>query len=105
MILEINNGVLYVDNVRFSLARLTDGSKDVRLETREVRTQYSHNHGRVLPIADGLGWLGADDLCAVVVGDVRGSNGAIPCLATEHRLVARIEAAEEFGVPVLIEIK
>lgn len=106
MKLTIENGLLYLDNKRFCYAKVNDnGSKDVRSGARKVSTQYSHTHGKVLPLVADLGWIADDDLCHVRIGSVLGSDGPLKCDLSIGGLVARIEAAEDFGCSVLMEIK
>lgn len=70
----------------------------------EVATQFSHAHGVVLPNATGLGWLGPFHSCDVVLGNVRGSAGVIPCEAALTALLARLEVAEGDGQFVELEV-
>lgn len=105
MKLLIQNGLLYVDNKRFCYAKVNDGSQTIRSEQRKVSTQYSHHHGRILPMVDGAGCIADDDQCYIRIGSVLGSDGPIKCVMSLSGLVARIEAAEEFGSQILIEVK
>lgn len=106
MKLTIENNLLYIDNKRFCFAKVNDdGSEDVRLSQRKVSTQYSHAHGKTLPLVADLGWVGYSDDACIVLGDVLGSNGPLPCALTVQRLVANIEACEDVGRAVLMEIK
>ena len=105
MKLTIENGKLYLDNRIFCYAKVNDGSKDVRPESRKVSTQYSHHHGKVLPLIADLGWIADDEQCYVRIGSVLGSNGPLKCHMSIGGLVARIEACEEFSTPVMLEIK
>jgi hypothetical protein len=104
MIFEILNGVMYQNNRRFCYAKVNDGSASVQHGSRAVRTQYSHHHGKVLPIVDGLGWVGTDKNDAVCVGQVLGNDGPLPCELTISRLIAAVESCEDVGRPVLMEI-
>ena len=105
MKLTIENGLLYIDNKRFCYAKVNDGSKDVRSGARKVSTQYAHNFDRVLPIVADAGFIGDGEECLINVGNVLGSNGPLPCPTAIGGLVARIEAAEDFGCSVLIEVR
>ena len=106
MKLTIGNGLLYIDKKRFCYAKVNDdGSQVIRSGTRKVSTQYSHVHGRVLPLVTDGGWIADDDLCHVRIGSVLGSDGPLKCAMSISGLVARIEACEEFSTPVTIEIK
>ena len=105
MKLTIDSGILYIDNKRFCFAKVQDdGSKDVQPVTRKVSTQYSHAHGKVLPLIADAGWIADDDKCYVRIGSVLGSNGPLKCHLSIGGLVARIEAAEDFGDSVSILI-
>ena len=106
MKLLIENGVLYVDNKRFCYAKVNDDrSENVRPSQRKVSTQYSHAHGKILPLIADYGWIGDDSQCAIRIGSVLGHGGPLKCSMSIGGLVARIEAAEDFGATVLIEIK
>ena len=97
----IDGNQLYIDNKRFCYAKVND----VEPGEYKVSTQYSHAHGRILPILSDCGWVGDDDRCALRIGSVLGSDGPIKCAMSIGGLVARLEAAEEFGSTILIEIK
>lgn len=106
MKLTIENNLLYIDNKRFCFAKVNeDGSQDVRPFMGKVSTQYSHAHGKILPLVADLGWLGDDGQCAVRIGSVLGHDGPLKCPMVISGLVARIEAAEYFGATVTVEIK
>lgn len=107
MKLVIDSGVLYVNNHNFCFVEKGSGNGRASLEpgTRAVRTQFSHTHDRVLPVADGHGWLGADAGCDIVLGRVRGRNGLIPSRSALDGLLAKIEAAEDNGSKVVLEVR
>ena len=109
MKLTIENGIFYIDNKRYCYAKVNeDGSKDVRSGSRKVSTQYSHHHkpdGRVLPLVDGLGWITDEPSGAICIGSVLGANGPLKCAMSLSGLVARIEACEDVGKTVTLEIK
>lgn len=106
MKLTIENGLLYIDNKRYCHARVQDGSEALRSEPREVSTQYSEAYrGRILPYVADLGWIADDNECLIRIGSVLGNDGPIKCTMSVSGLVARIEACEDLGIPVLIEIK
>lgn len=106
MKLLIENGVLYVDNKRFCYAKVNDDRcQDVRPITRKVSTQYSHDHGKILPLIVDFGWVADDGQCAIRIGSVLGSDGPLKCHMSISGLVARIEAREDVGRAVLMEIK
>jgi hypothetical protein len=106
MKLTIENGLLYIDNKRFCYAKVNDDRcQDVRPESRKVSTQYSHAHGKILPLIADYGWVGDVEQCVIRIGSVLGHGGPLKCSMSIGGLVARIEAAEDFGATVLIEIK
>ena len=64
MKLKIENGLLYVDNQRFCFAEVEgmDGSTPTGsrpVGPRAVVTQYSADHGDILPRVADYGWIGA----------------------------------------------
>lgn len=104
MNLSIRNGVLYVDNLRFCLAGVGNGRNDLPTGRYEVATQYAHVHGKVLPDAYDLGWIGATRECDIVLGGVRGKNGVVPSQNSLGRLLALLEVAEGNGQSVWLEV-
>ena len=104
MNLLIKDGVLYADNLRFCLAEAGNGRSDIPTGRFEVSTQYAHVHGKVLPDALGLGWIGASYECDVVLGSVRGRNGVLPSPGSLGRLLAMLEVAEGNGSTVWLEV-
>ncbi len=104
MNLSIKDGVLYADNLRFCLAEPGNGRDRLPTGYFEVTTQYAHVHGKVLPDAIGLGWIGAGYECDCVLGSVRGRNGVLPSQGSLSRLLAMLEVAESAGRPVWLEV-
>ena len=104
MNLLIKDGVLYADNLRFCLAEPGNGRNDLPTGRYEVTTQYAHVHGKVLPDAIGLGWIGASYECDCVLGSVRGRDGVLPSPGALGRLLALLEVAESAGRPVWLEV-
>ena len=105
MKLTIENGKLYLNNVRFSLAEELNGRGNLPTGRHPVEARYSHHHGRVLPHVTDCGWIGADSSCAIVLGEVRAGGGILPCVHTIERLIERIETETDLGDTVLMEIK
>ena len=105
MNIEIQHGVMYVDQVRFSFVGAGDGRNDIQPGSYPVEARYSHNHGKTLPHADGLGWLGFTPDCAIIVGKVRAGNGLIPSSDMVQRLLLVIETYEETGRGAVLEVK
>ena len=106
MKLSIENGVLYIDNKRFCFAKVNDDrSQDVQPVGRKVSTQYSHAHGKILPLSADEGWITDEPSGAIRIGSVLSNDGPLQCPMVIGGLVARIEACEDIGSPVLIDIK
>ena len=103
--LELQHGVLYVDQVRFCFVGAGDGSSDIQHGSYPIETRYSHKHSQNLPHADGLGWFGFTADCAVVLGKVRAGNGLIPSSNMVQRLLIVIETYEEAGRGAVLEVK
>ncbi len=57
-----------------------------------------------LPKADGIGWIGASHGCDIVLGGVIGSSGVIPSRNPLGRLLAMIQAKEDMGSSVTMEV-
>ena len=105
MKISIQGNRLYVDNLRFCYCEVKDGNGHQHY-VGTVEGRYSHHHGRELPIADGLGWIGADSQVSVVLGDVVKSDGSvIPCKLAEARLLGMINYTEEQGKRITLEIE
>lgn len=104
MKLSIKDGNFYVDNMKLCLAGVGNGRPDLPNGNFEVATQFSHVHGKVLPDAIGLGWIGASNECDCVLGSVLGRNGVIPSQGSLSRLLAMLEVAEGAGNVVWLEV-
>ena len=105
MKLSIENGKLYLNNVRFSLAEELNGRGNLPTGRHKVEARYSHHHGKVLPHVEGCGWIGSTTDSTIVLGEVRAGGGLIPDGNTVQRLVERIEIQTDTGGAVLMEIK
>ena len=105
MKLTIENGKLYLNNVRFSLAEELNGRGNLPVGKHSCEARYSHSHGVVLPHVESVGWIGSTTDCAIVLGEVRSGGGLLPCRNTVQRLVERIEIQTDTGGSVLMEIK
>jgi len=104
MNLKIEDGALYADNIRFCLVGVGNGRPNLPTGRYEVTTQYATVHGKVLPDAIGLGWIGASYECDCVLGSVLGRNGVIPSQGSLGRLLALLEVAESNGRTVWLEV-
>jgi hypothetical protein len=104
MKLKIEDGALYADNIRFCLVGVGNGRPNLPTGRYEVTTQYATVHGKVLPDAIGLGWIGASYECDCVLGSVLGRNGVIPSQGSLGRLLALLEVAESNGRTVWLEV-
>ncbi len=104
MKLKIEDGALYADNIRFCLVGVGNGRPNLPTGRYEVTTQYATVHGKVLPDAIGLGWIGASYECDCVLGSVLGRNGVLPSQGYLGRLLAMLEVAEGNGSTVWLEV-
>ncbi len=104
MKLSIEQGILYVNNKYFSRCEASNGRSDIPNGRFEVTASVSHRHGRVLPQVHGFGWIGFDDQCDVILGNVRGKDDLIPCQHTVCVLLAKLEIAEDDGKTVWLEV-
>ena len=111
MKLKIENGLLYVDNQRFCFAEVEgmDGSTPTGLRPvgpRAVVTQYSADHGDILPRVADYGWIGARTGRRIVIGRVRSRVGPLPCrdLTQELTAITVLSSSDNFdedGDPIL----
>jgi hypothetical protein len=102
MRLELNNGILYADNLHFSFAEVRHGAT-VPTGRHTVTTIYSHVHGEDLPNVADVGWVGHHEDAAVFLGRVR-NRELIPCSITTGRLLGLLERAEQIGETVTFEV-
>ncbi len=105
MKLTLNNGVLHVDNLFFCYAEPGNGSETLQPGEYPVSTQFSHKFGQDLPNAVGLGWVGADKECDLILGRVRSGTGVLPCHGHVSRILALLEAAEDRGASATLVIE
>lgn len=106
MKLTLSGHSLYADNLFFCYAEAPHGRTALRPGRYPVSTQFSHAHGRELPLAQDLGWIGSDpDACDLVLGRVRKGDALLPCSAHVGRLLALIEAASERGAATTLVIE
>ncbi len=75
MKLKIENGLLYVDNQRFCFAEVEGMDGNLPTGPRAVVTQYSADHGDILPRVADYGWIGARTGRRIVIGRVRSRYG------------------------------
>lgn len=102
MKLTIENGTLFADNLFFCYCEPGNERNDIPAGAFKVTTTYSHKHGKDLPNVVGIGWVGADKECDIVLGRVRSGAGVMPCDAHLVRLLSLIEAAEDRGAKVTL---
>jgi hypothetical protein len=105
MNLSIRDNMIYADNLKLCLCEAGNGRPNLPHGRYEVTAQFSHVHGRILPDAIGLGWIGASPECDIVLGGVRGRNGVIPSPSALGRLLALIEAKEDMGTTITLEVQ
>lgn len=104
MKLLLENGLLYVDNVKHCKYEVQHGTAiQPGIYATEVR--YAHAFGCNLPHVTDLGWLGTDRGVSIVLGRVRASSGLIPDGHIVRVLIAAIDAAFDAGESVLTEVK
>ena len=97
MKLEIDYPALYADGLFVCYVGAGNGSTAIQPGRYAVEATYSHAHRKNLVLADGLGWIGADAECDVVLGRVRNRDGVVPCESFERRVFALVEAADDRG--------
>ena len=105
MKIAIQGNRLYVDNYHFSHCEVKDGNGHKPF-SGEAEPRYSHAHGEELIHVNGLGWLGGQPSCNVVLGRVvQGDGSVIPCRVTEARLMGIANYATENGKRITLEIE
>ena len=104
MNLSIKDGAFYADNLFLCYCGAGNGRESLPAGRYEVATQYAHVHGKVLPDAIGLGWIGSSYECDCVLGSVLGRNGVLPSQGSLGRLLAMLEVAEGNGSTVWLEV-
>jgi len=101
MKLRVSGNKFYADNLMFSQCE-----SNTNEGIYEISIRYSHEHERDLPYADGLGWVGSDDSCAIVLGRVLCGDGkVIPCFVAESRLISLLTVAEDLSQFSTLEIR
>ena len=105
MDLSIRDGILYADNFILCHCEAGNGRPNLPTGRYEVSTQYAHVHGKTLPDAVGLGWIGASRECDIVLGAVRGRNGVIPSSPALGRLLAILEVCEDDGKTIFLTVE
>ena len=96
-------GTVRVDNVKFCYWELGNDREDIPAGSYPVEARFAHAYGKILPHADGIGWIGSDTGAAVVLGKVRNLSNVLPDHSLVQRLVACIEAAADSGQVVTAE--
>ena len=105
MNLSIRDGALYADNIFLCYCEAGNGRPNLPVGRYEVSTQYAHVHGKTLPDGVGLGWIGANRECDIVLGAVRGRNGVVPSPSSLGRLLALLEASEDLGKTISLVVE
>ena len=106
MKLTLAGGTLYTDSMFFCYAETGNGRDSLRPGRHPVSTQFSHTHGRELPLVQDIGWIGDDPAeCDLVLGRVRKGDALLPCSAHVGRLLALVEAASDRGQTVSLVIE
>lgn len=104
MKLLLSGGSLYLDNTFFCFAEVGHGRTYLPAGQYSVGTEFSTAHGLDLPTVAGLGWIGADPECDIVLGRVRGRDALVPCALSLNRLLKRIAWCEFTASPVTLEV-
>lgn len=104
MNLSIQNGSLYVNNIRFCFVEPGNGRSDIPTGRYPVTTQVAHAFGTELVLADGIGWIGANPQCDIVLGLVRGRNALLPCPTCADRLFRVVDTYQEVDSKVTLEV-
>ena len=105
MHLSIRDGSFYADNMFFCYCEAGNGRPNLPTGRYEVSTQYAHVHGKTLPDAVGLGWIGSSRECDVVLGGVRGRDGVVPSPSSLGRLLALLEVCEDDGKTTFLTVE
>lgn len=109
MNLLISSGILFADNVMLSYVRPGNGRTNLPPGRFPVSAAFSHQHGDVLANVGGLGWMGATDADGpaldVILGRVLNGDDLLPCATVLRRLLGLLEAAENKGELVTLEIR
>ena len=104
MKLSITSGALYIDNFYHSYVGYGNGRESLQLGRYPVSSQYSEVHGRDLPYVAGIGWIGDDQECDIVLGRVLANGTCLPCSTYVGKLIHRIVLAEDEGRNVEVVI-
>ena len=105
MKLVIDGNRLYLDGLMFSHAGVKYGRGDKHF-SGEAEPLYSHHHRSELLHVDGLGWVGGQPSCDIVLGRVvSGTGDVIPCRTTEARLMGIVNFTTEQGKRITLEIE
>ena len=102
--ITIENEHVFVNNLYFCRAGAGNGRANLPTGFYEVESQYAHCMGKVLPKVVGLGWIGADEKCDIVLGAVRTRDGILGDANCLSGLLHRIEEAESDGTLCTLEV-
>ena len=105
MELLITEGVLYLNNRRFSLVSANHGSANSKPRRYPVEVKYSPLLECEMVYADGFGWLGGHPECDAVLGSVRGRHAVLADVMAQERLRILVLDALESGSRVSLEVK
>ena len=97
MKLSISGNTLYADNLKVCFCEAGNERTSIPAGHYPVTIEFSHVH-------DGIGWIGASHGCDIVLGGVIGSSGVIPSRNPLGRLLAMIQAKEDMGSSVTLEV-
>lgn len=105
MKLSIRDGCFYADNLKLCNCEVGNGRPNLPTGCYPVETQFAHVHGKTLPDAVGLGWIGDLVGCDVILGHVFSRDGLLPSANPVRRLLALLEVAEGRGETVTLEVE
>lgn len=104
MRLEIDYPAIYIDGLFLCYVGVNDGAT-LRPGRYAVEATYSHSHRKNLVRVDGIGWIGGNKDCNVVLGRIRNRDDVIPCESFEKRILALVETAQDDGKTVELIVK
>lgn len=106
MRIEIDNGVLFVNNRMFCYMEVGNGRKDLPTGTYDVAvgTAFHIDGSPVLPEAIDLGWIGSVPGCDIILGRVKHRGNLIGSWSDANSLIHHIERAENAGETVTLEV-
>ena len=100
----IENGVLYLDNRRFSLVGAGNGCADFKYGRWPLEVRFNETHRCEMVYGDGFGWIGGHPDCDAVLGNVRGRHAVLADILAQERLRIIVLDALDDGKRVMLEV-